>query len=33
LFDGWTSVSGAMIAIGLAVTLVGLVFSLRRSKA
>ena len=33
LFDGWSSVSGAMIAIGLALVLVGAVFSLRRSKA
>lgn len=32
LFDGWTSVSGALIAIGLALVLVGLVFSLRSSK-
>lgn len=33
LFDGWGSVSGAMIAIGLALMLVGAVFSLRRSKS
>jgi hypothetical protein len=32
LFDGWTSVSGALIAIGLAIVLVGIVFSLRRTK-
>ncbi|MGI9186619.1 MAG: hypothetical protein ACR2J9_03715 [Gaiellales bacterium] len=32
LFDGWSSVSGALIAIGLALVLVGLVFSLRRSS-
>jgi hypothetical protein len=32
LFDGWTAVSGALIAIGLALALVGLVFSLRRSR-
>ena len=33
LFDGWTAVSGAMIAIGLALMLVGLVFGLRRSRS
>ena len=32
LFDGWSSVSGALIAIGLSLMLVGVVFSLRRSK-
>ena len=32
LFDGWSSVSGALIAIGLSLILVGAVFSLRRSK-
>ena len=32
LFDGWSSVSGALIAIGLSLVLVGVVFSLRRTK-
>jgi len=31
LFDGWSAVSWAMIAIGLALVLVGAVFSLRRA--
>ncbi len=32
LFDGWTAVSGALIAIGLALALVGLVFGVRRAQ-
>ena len=32
LFEGWSSVSGALIAIGAALVLVGVVFSLRRTK-
>lgn len=31
LFDGWTAVSGALIAIGLSLVLVGAVFGVRRS--
>ena len=30
LFDGWGAVSGALIAIGAALAILGLVFSLRR---
>jgi ABC-type enterochelin transport system permease subunit len=32
LFAGWSAVSGALIAIGAALVLVGVVFSLRRTK-
>jgi hypothetical protein len=32
LFDGWRAVSGALIAIGLALVLVGLVFGIRRTQ-